>query len=58
MCVSVLWGITNPLMGKGSMGICDVKHGNILAQFLAELKFLLLNWKVCGIPNITKIPLY
>jgi len=43
--VALLWGATNPLMGRGSSGIKAVKHSNILVQFISELKFLLLNWK-------------
>ena len=46
ICVALLWGVTNPLMGKGSSGIQKVKHQNFLVQFGSELKFLLLNWKV------------
>ena len=44
--VALLWGSTNPLMRKGGKGIEDVKRKSKLAQFFAEVKFLLLNWKV------------
>ncbi|XP_033634636.1 transmembrane protein 234-like [Asterias rubens] len=43
--VALLWGSTNPLMRKGGKGIEDVKRESKLAQFFAEVKFLLLNWK-------------
>ncbi|XP_071794541.1 transmembrane protein 234-like [Asterias amurensis] len=43
--VALLWGSTNPLMRKGGKGIEDVKRKSKLAQFFAEVKFLLLNWK-------------
>ncbi|GAB6026132.1 hypothetical protein CHUAL_012330 [Chamberlinius hualienensis] len=43
--VSILWGFTNPLMKKASVGIEDVKRNNRIAQFLAEVKFLLFNWR-------------
>ncbi len=53
ICVALLWGVTNPLMGKGSSGIQKVKHPNFLVQFGSELQFLLLNWKV----SLLKCPL-
>ena len=46
ICVALLWGVTNPLMGKGSSGIQKVQHPNFLVRFGSELKFLLSNWKV------------
>lgn len=48
----MLWGVTNPLMGKGSSGIQRVNHPNFLVQFGSELKFLLLNWKVSGFHSL------
>jgi len=45
VAVALLWGSTNPLMGRGSSGIKTVKHPNMFVQFIYELKFLLLNWK-------------
>lgn len=44
--VAVLWGATNPFLKKGTEGIERVKKGNIILQFLAEVKFLFLNFKV------------
>lgn len=43
--VAFLWGSTNPLIKKGSAGIENIKRSNAVWQFLAELKFLVLNWK-------------
>ncbi|XP_022094254.1 transmembrane protein 234-like [Acanthaster planci] len=43
--VALLWGATNPLMKRGGEGIQRVQRGGRVAQFLAELKFLILNWK-------------
>lgn len=52
--VAFLWGVTNPLMGKGSSGIQRVEHANFLVQFGSELKFLLLNWKVSHLFSLCK----
>ena len=46
VAVAFLWGDTNPLMGKGSRGIVGVEHPNPIIRFLAELEYLLINWKV------------
>ena len=46
LAVSLLWGLTNPLMARGSSGIGRVKHANAIRQFVAELKYLLVNWRV------------
>ncbi|XP_041096639.1 transmembrane protein 234 [Polyodon spathula] len=43
--VAVLWGGTNPFLKKGTEGIEDVKKGNAVLQFLAEIRFLFLNYK-------------
>ncbi|XP_038073982.1 transmembrane protein 234-like [Patiria miniata] len=45
IAVALLWGATNPLMKKGGEGIQRVHRGNRIAQFGAELKFLVFNWK-------------
>ena len=42
--VALIWGGTNPLMRKGSAGIEDIKCGNSVSQFFAELKFMLTTW--------------
>lgn len=44
--VSLLWGVTNPLMKKGSVGIEAVKGSNFIFQFFGEVRFLMFNWKV------------
>lgn len=46
LLVAVLWGVTNPLLKKGTEGIEHVKEGSRIAQFLAEVKFLFLNIRV------------
>ncbi|KAL2098939.1 hypothetical protein ACEWY4_005419 [Coilia grayii] len=45
LVVAVLWGATNPFLKKGTEGIERVKKGNVILQFLAEVKFLFLNFK-------------
>lgn len=43
---ALLWGVTNVLIKKGSIGINKVQADNKLVQILLEIKFLFLNWKV------------
>ncbi|XP_077991726.1 transmembrane protein 234-like [Glandiceps talaboti] len=43
--VACLWGSTNPLIKRGSAGIEHIHKSNPVWQFLAELKFLVTNWK-------------
>ncbi|XP_067242669.1 transmembrane protein 234 [Chanodichthys erythropterus] len=43
--VAILWGGTNPFLKKGTEGIEGVQRDNKLLQFLAEVKFLFLNFK-------------
>ncbi|XP_056616608.1 transmembrane protein 234 [Triplophysa dalaica] len=45
LLVAILWGGTNPFLKKGTEGIEQVQRGNKLLQFLAEVKFLCLNFK-------------
>ena len=45
LSVAVLWGVTNPLIKRGSKGIEHIKQDNRLFQFLAELKFLVCKWQ-------------
>lgn len=45
LLVAILWGGTNPFLKKGTEGIEEVQKKNKLLQFLAELKFLFLNFK-------------
>lgn len=42
-----LWGVTNVLLKGGSAGINDVIAESKIKQILLEIKFLLLNWRVC-----------
>lgn len=49
LLVAILWGGTNPFLKKGTEGIEQVQRGNKLLQFMAEVKFLFLNLKVCFI---------
>ena len=46
--VALIWGLTNPLMKKGSVGIekCASSESSWVQNFLLEIKFLLMNWKV------------
>ncbi|XP_032900716.1 transmembrane protein 234 [Amblyraja radiata] len=43
--VSLLWGATNPFLKKGTEGIEKVQSGNWVTQLLAEMRFLVLNYK-------------
>ncbi|XP_071438614.1 transmembrane protein 234 homolog [Hetaerina americana] len=43
--VAFLWGATNPLIKKGSVGVERVNQGSAVLQFMHEIKFLVLNWK-------------
>ncbi|XP_001629747.2 transmembrane protein 234 homolog isoform X1 [Nematostella vectensis] len=43
--VALLWGVTNPFIKKGSAGIEDVKGKGAIRQFLAEIRYLIFNWK-------------
>ncbi|XP_035208334.1 transmembrane protein 234 homolog [Stegodyphus dumicola] len=43
--VAAIWGLSTPLLRHGSAGIENVSADNLLSQWLAELKFLILNWK-------------
>jgi len=44
--VAFLWGFTNPFIKRGSKGIESIRQPSALKQFLAELWFLVTNWKV------------
>ena len=43
--VALVWGITNPLLKKGSVGIEKIKRRGKLHQLLSELTFLALRWQ-------------
>ena len=47
VAVGFLWGVTNPLIKRGSSGIQSTteKTKNKLYQALLELKFLVLRWQ-------------
>ncbi|XP_069751178.1 transmembrane protein 234 [Narcine bancroftii] len=45
LLVSLLWGVTNPFLKKGTEGIERVKAGNVVTQLFAEMKFLIFNYK-------------
>ncbi|XP_007247565.3 transmembrane protein 234 [Astyanax mexicanus] len=45
LLVAALWGGTNPLLKRATVGIEHVKEGSRISQFLAEVKFLFLNLK-------------
>ncbi|XP_076028756.1 transmembrane protein 234 homolog [Oratosquilla oratoria] len=40
LAVSALWGITNPLLKRASIGIEDINMGNPFMQTVSEIKFL------------------
>ncbi|XP_076231705.1 transmembrane protein 234 homolog isoform X2 [Calliopsis andreniformis] len=39
--VSLLWGVTNPFIKKGSQGLENVKSSSKYGQFFKEIKFLI-----------------
>ena len=43
--VAVVWGSTNPLLKRGSVGGERIDHQNRAVRLLAELRFLALNWR-------------
>ena len=43
---SLLWGITNPFIKKGSSGLEQIKADNFLTKTFLELKFLFTNYNV------------
>ena len=43
--VALVWGITNPLLKKGSVGVENLKQQGKLRQLLSELVFLALRWQ-------------
>ena len=45
VAVALIWGGTNPLLKQGGQGIERIQEKNALLQFVAEVKFLILNWK-------------
>lgn len=45
IAVSLFWGITNPFMKKGVVGLEKVQHASLLAQIGAEIWHLVKNWR-------------
>lgn len=45
MSVALVWGITNPLLKKGSVGIEKIKRPGKLHQLFSELIFLVRRWQ-------------
>ncbi|XP_005099930.1 transmembrane protein 234 homolog [Aplysia californica] len=43
--VAFLWGATNPLLKRNSKGVEKIQKNGKISQFIAEFKFLFLNWK-------------
>lgn len=43
--VGFLWGATNPLIKRGSVGINTVTSNNKYTKFLLEIKFLVTRWQ-------------
>lgn len=43
--VALLWGATNPFLKRGGEGIEKIKKDGVIQQFLAEVLFLVFNWK-------------
>ncbi|KAG8301206.1 hypothetical protein J6590_058201 [Homalodisca vitripennis] len=43
--VGLLWGVTNPLIKKGSAGVSKVEGGNVFVRFFKDIKFFVTNWK-------------
>lgn len=44
--VAAIWGLSTPLLRHGSAGIEKVSERNAFNQWIAELYFLITNWKV------------
>lgn len=43
--VALVWGITNPLLKKGSAGVEKIRGHGRLRQLLSEVVFLALRWQ-------------
>ena len=44
LAVALVWGITNPLLKKGSVGVENIRCHGRLQQLISELIFLALRW--------------
>lgn len=45
VAVAFLWGATNPLIRRGSVGVEDIKEATVIRQFFGELFFLITRWQ-------------
>ncbi|CAI8042589.1 Transmembrane protein 234 homolog [Geodia barretti] len=45
LAVALVWGTTNPLLKKGSVGVEKIQCRGRLRQLFAELAFLALRWQ-------------
>ena len=45
LAVALVWGITNPLLKKGSAGVEKIQGRGRLRQLFSELAFLALRWQ-------------
>lgn len=45
IAVALVWGVTNPLLKKGSVGIEGIKCRGRVHQLLSEVVFLALRWQ-------------
>lgn len=43
---SLLWGITNPFIRKGAIGLENIKSNNFLTKTYLEFKYLFTNLSV------------
>lgn len=43
--VGFLWGATNPLIKRGSVGIDAIEANNKITKILLELKFMVTRWQ-------------
>lgn len=43
--VGLLWGATNPLIKRGTLGIRSIQSTNFLHKFLLEIKYLATEWR-------------
>lgn len=43
--VGFLWGATNPLIKRGSIGIDSIQASNKLTKIFLEIKFLIFRWQ-------------
>ena len=49
--ISLLWGITNPFIKRGGIGIGNISCSNKIIELILKLKFIILNWR-CVVPLV------